>query len=194
MEQMVVQDIRSLRLYQLIAAPLIAIVQADAQAAKTSLEFIEDVGFLKEKVGETEVAIPEKLRMVSFTYRKIDENGKLAEFTTQVPVLSLVPIPLVSVKDAKIEFSVKITDVITEKTETSMTSPSAKREYYQGWLQPYRTEFRGTIASKMKEQIEGKHNIDVCISIEKSDIPLGLSKIFHMMDQAIYDEKREGKG
>ena len=39
-------ELYSLPFYQILGAPLIALVQADAQAAQISSEFIETIGFI----------------------------------------------------------------------------------------------------------------------------------------------------
>src|SRR5439155_11165165 len=100
-----VKDIRSLLLFEIIGAPLVAIVQAQIQAARATVEFIEKVGFITEgehKASELDIG---SLRMAEFRYSKLDENGKTAEFVAKIPVLSLVPIPGIQVKNAKISFN-----------------------------------------------------------------------------------------
>ena len=194
-----IHDIRSLPLYEIIGGPLLAIIQAEAKAAQTTLEYIESVGFTDVKKGNAQKAATDigNLRMASFNYRKLDENGELAEFEVSVPVLSLVPIPAVQVRDAKIEFSVKINDVKIEVADTSM-NPQKKKitaKSYAGWLKPKRTELRGALANRArkddddKSKIEGTYQLDIAVNIEKADFPVGLTKIFDIMDQAIHDTK-----
>ena len=71
-----VKELRSLPLFEIIGAPLIAIVQAQAQAARATVEFIEKVGFVEEEASaDAEVKVG-ALRMAEFNYVKPDENGE----------------------------------------------------------------------------------------------------------------------
>jgi hypothetical protein len=185
-----IKELTSLNLYEIIAGPLIAIIEAEAQAAKTTLEYIEKVGFVEassseEKEGEIKVG---KLRMAEFTYKKPDENGKLVEFTASVPVLSLVPVPAIQVKKAKVSFSAKITDVETVSAKTSM---SKNPETKQKWLLPQRTELRASMGTRptKDEKRERVYQMDIDVIIEQADVSVGLMKVFNMMDQAIQDRK-----
>ena len=102
-----IKEPRLLNLYELIAGPLIAIIEAESQAAKTTLEYIEKVGFNAPASRSTENQMKVgKLRMAEFTYRKLDQNNKLTDFKVSVPILSLVPIPIIQINQAKISFSV----------------------------------------------------------------------------------------
>src|SRR5262249_42870009 len=126
-----VKDPRSLMLFEILGAPLIALVQAQTQAARATVEFIEKIGFAhdpsKEPSSELDIG---DLRMDEFGYTKTDENGSPAQFTARVPVLSLVPIPGIQVKSAKISLTAKIVDVVEESSESAQ-SRSADRP---SWL------------------------------------------------------------
>ncbi len=184
-----IKEMTSLNLYEIIAGPLMALVQAETQAAKTTLEYIEKVGFTPSTTGKTtdEIRVG-KVRMAEFNYKKADANGQLADFTAAVPVLSLVPIPAIQVKSATISFSVKINDVETVDANTTMSSNGSGKQKY---LMPKRTELRASMGSKAvkDEKTERQYAMDIQVTVEKADVPVGLMKIFNMMDQAITDRK-----
>jgi hypothetical protein len=185
-----IKELTSLNLYEIVAGPLMALVQAEAQAAKTTLEFIEKVGFTPAAttgkiVDEFKVG---KVRMAEFIYKKADANGQLADFTASVPVLSLVPIPAIQVKEATISFSVRINDVETVDASTTMSSSGASKQKY---LMAKRTELRASMGSKnaKDDKTERQYAMDIQVTVEKADVPVGLMKVFNMMDQAITDRK-----
>jgi hypothetical protein len=184
-----IKELTSLNLYELIAGPLMAIVQAETQAAKTTLEYIEKVGFVEPKASSSDAAGVKvgKLRMAEFTYKKADANGELTDFTASVPILSIVPIPAIQVKEANISFSAKITDVQTVTASTSMSSSGSKQNY----LLAKRTELRASMGNKpaADDKTERQYAMDINVTVEKADVPVGLIKIFSMMDQAISDRK-----
>lgn len=187
----VVKEFRSLPLHDIISGPLLAIIEAEAQAAKTSLDYIESVGFAQSPASQNSTEIAQKvgkLRMAEFTYKKQDENGQFAEFTASVPILSLVPIPMVQISKADISFSVKITDVETITTQTAISGSKPKKTL---WQLPERTELRATMGTKgtKDEKIERVYAMDITVTVEKADTPVGLTKIFNLMDQAIQDSK-----
>lgn len=188
-----VKDLRSLPLHEIIGAPLIAIVQAQAQAARVTVEFIEKVGFIPRS-GEgaaTELG-GGTLRQAEFRYTKPDETGRPAEFVVRVPVLSLVPIPGIQVKNARIAFTAKITDVFSENAESAQSPRAAPSR--PTWLRPTLTQFRGSLAPAQKTT-EGngvaRGNFELSIEVELEQMPIapGLEKILNMMDQAISEEK-----
>jgi hypothetical protein len=187
-----IQGIRSLRLHELIGATLTAIVQADAQAAQSTLEFIETVGF----IPPTSEGESPRLRMAEFRYEKLDENNEIAPFVVSVPLLSLVPIPGLQVKEAELAFSAKITDIAVEKPQTGATAPpNLATGALAANLLPTRVNlFAKPVASSgaKDQEVRGTFHLDIKVSLQQADIPLGVEKVFDLMDQAIRDRKENG--
>lgn len=197
-----VVSVRALKLHELLGSTMVAVIQADALAAKATLEFIETVGFVTPPDGgdegdETETAAGGRLRMASFGYRKRDEADEIADFVAEVPILSLVPIPALQVKDATFSFAVKIEDI----TKTTAGNPGpTKGEDMIGepksrlvtFLRPTATELitRPAAASGSRtEEVRSTHHLDVKVTMGQADITTGMEKIFNLMDQAIQDRK-----
>jgi Protein of unknown function (DUF2589) len=195
-----VVSVRALELHELLGSTMVAVVQADALAAKATLEYVETVGFVAP-AGEDGDAADEttaggRLRMASFRYRKRDETNEVTDFVAEVPVLSLVPIPALQVKDATFSFAIKI-DAITKATDGP--APAAAPAVQPGptprlveWLQPTRTKLiaRPAAASGARtEEIRSAHHMEVKVTMAQADVPVGLERIFDLMDQAIQDRK-----
>lgn len=176
-----ISEIQSLPFYQIIGAPLMAIVQGQTQAAQATAEFIERVGF--EPVAGTPGM--GNLRMVVFTYQKPGADGIPITFRAEVPILSLVPIPAIQVKSANFEFNVKITDVQVSETKTAVATPNAEAG---DWLSSGRTEFRATMG-KMVSSESQQQTLDlqmkVTIRVEQADITSGMAHLFRIFDQTI---------
>jgi hypothetical protein len=190
-----VKELRSLPLFEIIGAPLIAIVQAQAQAARATVEFIEQVGFVKEEEGTDAEPKVGALRMAEFSYTKLDENREPARFAAQVPVLSLVPIPGIQVRQAKISFTAKITDAVTESAASAQSRRAAPAAQ-PAWLRPSLTNFRGSLAPAARpsdNQAQARGNFEMNIEVELEQMPIapGLEKILNLMDQAINESKTE---
>ncbi len=188
-----IKELRSLPLFELIGAPMVAIVQAQTQAARATVEFIEQVGFNPpdENAATSELDVGD-LRMAEFRYRKADEQGNQNDFVARVPVLSLVPIPGIQVKNAKVAFTAKITDVVSEAAKTTQSKRAGSQPAY---LKPALTNLRGTLAAGAKangEKNAGRGNFEINIEIELEQMPLapGMEKILNLLDQAINDQKK----
>jgi hypothetical protein len=189
----VIKELRSLPLHEIIGAPLAAIVQAQTQAARATVEFIEKVGFIAGQKPHTELDIG-ALRMAEFRYEKADETGATAEFTARVPVLSLVPIPGIQVKTARISFVAKITDAVREKSLNAYQQRRAltgEKTETTSWLKPASTTLRGSLApaaqtnTKSGQAIRGNGELRIEIELEQMPLAPGLEKLLNLMEQAI---------
>jgi hypothetical protein len=200
-----ITGIRSMALGELLGAAMVAVVQADALAARATLEFVETVGFRAGALdGEgDESASPESLRMAAFRYRKQDETGQVAEFVAEVPILSLVSIPALQVKEAKFAFIAKI-DGVAKTTPPTAPAPSAVAvaPTAVGIAQPALSLVSGVRPTATQliarpapssgaktEEIRSTHHLEVAVTLGQADVTVGLEKIFDLMSQAIQDRK-----
>lgn len=108
-------EISTISLGSIIGGTLNAMVEAQSQAANTTMQYINSVGFETSDGNSTP-------RYVNVQYEK--ENGQLdgdkKEIVTtkmSVPLLSLVPIPYIRIDDASIDFNVKINSVEESKSK-----------------------------------------------------------------------------
>jgi Protein of unknown function (DUF2589) len=201
-------SVRALKLHELLGATLVAVVQADALAAKATLEYIETVGFAEATESETEDSEAEaggRLRMASFRYKKLDANNDVAEFVAEVPILSLVPIPALQIKDATLSFAVKIDDITKTTDGPTPTPTSAVATAASGVgtttpmrlldeLRPTATQLvaRPAASSGAKSQeVRSTHHLELKVTMAQADIPVGMEKIFDLLDQAIQDRKAQ---
>lgn len=93
----------------LIGGPLDACVQAQAQAARTSYEFINQVGLTVDPITGEKKAIN-----VTFQY---NNQGQLA--TLVVPLIAIVPIPYLGINTVEIDFLANISASSSNVSETS---------------------------------------------------------------------------
>lgn len=197
-----VQDLKSLPLQDIIGAPVSAIVQAETQASRTALQFIEKVGFVKAADAPPDASALDvgSLRMVEFGYTKPDENGEPAEFIARIPLLALFPIPGIRVKLAKIAFTAKITDVYTETTSETQ-SGDVSGELPAGetggsddssFLNTPTVNFRGSLVSSASSTGTTTSSYDLNIQLELEQTPLspGMAKLLNMLDLAIGETKK----
>lgn len=193
----VIRGIRSLPLHELIGSTLVAIVRADAEAAKATIEFIQAVGFGDSASEDENGNQSNQLRLAEFRYQKRDENDQISEFVALVPILSLVPIPALQTKEARLAFSAKIIDITKDLEEAESASSASRgltaiRSPRLTQLAPSKFALlaKPVAASGAKDQeIRGSFDLEIELTLGQADLPLGMEKIFNLMDQAIQDEK-----
>jgi len=96
----------SINFGNLLGAQLTALIEAEADAARVSAEYIENVGFEKDpKTGAM------KLRTVTFIMKRRDMDDVIREHMIEIPVLTLVPIPILSIEEAEVEFDLEVNGI-----------------------------------------------------------------------------------
>src|SRR6266540_3521103 len=98
---MTVAAVEALELSQLLGSLLASVVEAQAASARATVDFVESVGFEPGTDGE-------RMRTVRLRYRKKDENSIPADFEVEVPLLALVNVPSLAVKQARLTFSYQV--------------------------------------------------------------------------------------
>jgi len=184
-----IHDLRSLPLQEIIGVPVSAVVEAETQAARTALEFIEQVGFVKDPDAPADASALSvgSLRMVEFGYQKADADGNPADFVARVPLLALLPLPGVRVKTAQIAFTAKITDVYSESTE-----PTQGTSTEPAFLSSPKMSFRGGLVSKSstKETTTSSYDLNISIELEQTPLSPGMAKLLQVLDLAIQEAQK----
>ena len=116
------REISSIDFAGMIGKPLTAVVDAQAAAAMTTVKFIEEVGF--DDSGN--------VRESTFSYKKLDNNGKEQTVSLNVPLLTILPIPFLRVEEARIQFNAKVSSV-TETTSSSDSNLGVEAESKAKW-------------------------------------------------------------
>lgn len=171
---------RSLPLLQLIGSPIVALIKAEAMAARASAEFIESVGFVKQ-LEDLEKNTYGRLRTVTFSYTKQDVNGGEVREEIELPLLSLLPIPLLQIKDAQLSFNLKVVETITEGfTQRASVSGFDSRltEAPVSLMAVYKP------VSNTADSTKSEADMKVSVNLAQSDIPAGLQRLFQIMDNA----------
>jgi hypothetical protein len=202
-------------LYELIGAPLMALVDAESQAAKATANFIREMGF---NVSRPEAEGPDSedfgdLKMVTFRSQKRGPDGKLQSFKVEVPLLSLLPIPALQIKDAELEFLAKIIDYPKrsqivhkgesgeeKKPQTEDQALSAEEEQTKKYSLaelPGR-DLKATFGAEYPDDATSRRRrldmvIKMKIKMQQADIPAGLGRLFNLMEENISISNAEEK-
>ena len=102
--------LNELPLKHLISAPLIAVIEGQAEAAATTAKFIEEIGFKRNTDDESFFDSAEDVAKNDYDVRMarlhVDANGKATN--VDLPFISLVNIPCFEISNFEWSFNVKL--------------------------------------------------------------------------------------
>jgi len=172
-----------LSLDQLIGAPIHALVEAETQAAWATARFVRNVGF--EAPDPADPSELGGLQMVRFHRRRQRADGSEEVLDVEMPLLSLLPIPALQIRDAELDYSVKI--VATEATGEQQREmlghlPAAARAAAGA-----PATLRATFARD--ERASQRRSVDMLlrmkVHIEQSDMPEGLARLLSLAAESV---------
>ena len=180
----VIDPMASVTLGQAVGNIISALVDAQARAARTTVEFIDEVGFLPPPAGGGAPA----LRTVEFTYRKRDENEQEATFEVSLPLLGMVDIPLIAIRRATIQLEFEVSSVEETATPaqprpTLPTLPSLPDRSFP--------VLKGTVLSGRRPPDE-RGTIKISVEVEKAELPPGLARSLDILEVAATERKTPG--
>jgi len=180
-----------LPLEYLIAGPLEALVKAQTLSARTTAEFVGEVGFETDEKGVSRV------RMVDFEYvhprADPDNPGHVIDtpVKVRVPLLSLLQVPSIAVEEASLELNLRVVgqqpvqrpqlDRVTGAAKfASGARPGATSLPIE--MAPSPVRMIGSLTTpKLAEQTA---SMKVSIKLKQAPVPEGLSQILHLLGDA----------
>jgi len=174
------QELANLDFDSIIGGPLLAAVNAQAQAAATTIDFINRVGFKKGADNSTQIA------MVSFGYQ-LPGNGTSGPIQAQmnIPALTLFPIPYIEISEIILDFNVKLNSVSNSETSTStdFSGSSSSSGGTQG------VNFQAAISTQRltRDNVKVQRDFSLTVHVRASaaPLPVGIQRILDQLDVAI---------
>ncbi len=185
-----IQALNSIPFENLIGGPLSAAVDAQAKAAMTCIKFINEVGFTTPSGQSVEPGQPlmKEAIEVNFKYKKTNADGETKDFILSVPILAIVPVPYLRIDEVLIDFSAKLSDMVT-RDETSSLNVNLSVAGKWGPVQ-----FRGSVASKNDKSTKTSSTQDYSMTVKvravQAEIPGGMAKILDMLEAAVRDTEQ----
>lgn len=169
----------------IIGGPLKACIEAQAMAAKTSWQFIQEVGLnTNPETGEREAI------NVSFQFL---QNGRMAQLN--VPLLTIVPIPYIAIQNIDINFKANISASSSSVTETSSSEnveAGGEARAKIGWgIFSVEASMRANYSSKKDSRAtqDSKYSVeytmDVGIRAGQESMPAGLAKVLELLGNSL---------
>lgn len=179
-------SLQSLPFGNIIGGPLVACVEAQAQAARTSWEFIQNVGLYAD--GEEKKTVN-----VSFQFIK---DGRMAQIT--VPLLTIVPIPYIAINSIDINFKANIS-ASAASTETEKFLQFRRYQRFRLckvlWARgsmnaSYSSKKDSSATRDSKYSVE--YTMDVAVHAGQDSMPAGMAKVLEMLNNSISVVSPEG--
>ena len=176
----------------IIGGPLKACIEAQAMAAQTSWQFIQEVGLNTDpNTGQKEAV------NVSFQFM---QNGHMVQLN--VPLLTIVPIPYIAIHDIDINFKANISassSSVSEQSSSSALDVGAEASIGAKWG-PFHMDakMKANYSSKKdsKATQESKYSVeytmDVAVKAGQYSMPAGLAKVLELLGSALDVSDPEG--
>jgi hypothetical protein len=207
------QELASIDFESMLGGPLVAVINAQAQSAMATVNFIKEVGFKKptaEQEAGSDTSTMEPI-YVTFKYPKeiqpyVPANPNAspptqeiqAVYETQeltVPILTLLPIPFIRIDETTIDFNAKINSVEYRKTDTNL-KVDASLEASAGWLWGSAKLKVSTSFQRSTQQgstVNRTYSLAIHIKAVQDEMPAGMERILGILEGAIASAP-EGKG
>lgn len=173
-----------MELKDLISGPLVATIDADSISSRRYLNYLFELAFDSYdkdtgKVGE--------LRTLEFKYKSQDAGGTHYQ-SIKIPILTLVPLPLLQVKEANFDFNIQIIDAISTDSKGTFSlknkagSTNSDTSMYDEGIKLRVTmaerKADGSLRSSSKQSLAA--NMKVNVKMEQADMPAGLLNLLHL--------------
>ncbi len=203
------RTLRSLPFGRIIGGPMIAAIHAQALAAKSTVNFIKEVGFKsapEDQDGNQDENMGD-VRNVTFKYKRKTAGGSgegneagEEEVSLTVPILTIVPIPYIRIDEMTIRFTANITEQQEYKSGSassgSVATDTTMNFKAGGFLSPVKFNLNAKVSTRNnwssttsnKVNTSTQYTMDVQVRAVQDEMPAGLAKVLDIMEQAILEK------
>lgn len=183
--QVATSALQAIPFSSMIGGPLKACIDAQAMAAKTTWDFIQEVGLTIDlETGE------KKAVNVSFSFI---QNGRTVQLN--VPLLTIVPIPYIAINTIDINFKASISASSSSVSETNSSSSTDVDGELKAGLKvgPFHMDAKinANYSSKKdsKATEESKYSVeytmDIAVKAGQDSMPAGLAKVLELLGNSL---------
>lgn len=178
----VADKFRGLPMEDLISAPLKAVCDSQKQLAKSTHEFMTQIGFDSNEKGELTGT-----RMLEYQFERPVNDGTTANIKVKAPLLTLVPIPSLAVNEVNIDFQMEVTDTetITAKNASTIDTEASGSVGFLFWKAS--VKMNGKVSSSRENTRTTNQTAKYQIRVNARQQPPteGLSKLMDIMASCV---------
>jgi uncharacterized protein AF_0417 len=181
------KELASLDFKNLIGGPLSAVVEAQAMAAESTVNFIKNMGFDQEGNPQYVTFKYQKSATQAEGEAKQSDQNEMMEM--QVPFLTLIPIPFIRVDEATIDFNAKI-NAINYSNKTSdhkFDAGSDRRKGFIGRLLGIKASYSYKSTTNSGNRVERTFTLAIHVRAVQDEMPGGMEKILGILESSIRD-------
>jgi hypothetical protein len=178
-----VSELNNIDFGKMIGGPLQAVVDAQVASALATVNFINEVGFVKKADPNDPTKTIKELVMVDFSHKRKDvtADGKSndKDVFVRVPLLAMLPIPSLRIDHATIDFNAKLNSVAS----SSVSSDLGIGGEVGGKIGPVSFKVSASYQRKTSSNVEVKkeYSLNVNVKVVQDEIPAGLEKILNLL-------------
>lgn len=208
------EELSSIDFESMIGGPLVAVVNAQAQSALSTINFIKTVGFKqppKDEIGsdggnsgtadpiyvsfeypkETAPYIPAVLADTSVDPPIVAADAipaKYEDHKLRVPILTMLPIPYIRIEETTVDFNAKINSVTYRKTDTTL---KVDAEFEAKYGNPFTGSVRLKVNVSYQRNTQQGNTVNRTFSLAihvravQDEMPAGMEKILSILEDAI---------
>lgn len=199
------RELSSIDFESMLGGPLSAVVNAQAQAAMSSVTFIKEVGFEPKTTNPVYVEFKYPKEVSPYlppVEEELDDEGEVVtpareaqaavweEMTLTVPILTMLPIPFIRVEETTIDFNAKINS-ITTKEQSKDFGVKASAQASVGWgFGKASMKVSTSYQSKSRSGSETKRTYSMAVHIRavQDEMPAGMDRLLGILEDAIKSE------
>ena len=173
-------------LQQLISAPLVATIDADAMSTERYMKHF--MSLASESYNPVDGSTG-ALRLISFNFTDSDASGG-AEKKVSVPLVSLVTLPLLQIKQADFDFDINIIDAVAAAPNEHFSLNRGEVESPRGKERDEGLNFRASLAPQSGRGASSslQANMKIHVSMQQADMPSGLSQFLQLASRPHYED------
>ena len=173
-------------LQQLISAPLVATIDADEMSTERYMKHFMSLAFESYNPVDGSTGA---LRLISFNFTDSDASGG-AEKKVSVPLVSLVTLPLLQIKQANFDFDINIIDAVAAAPNEHFSLNRGEVESLGGKERDEGLNFRASLAPQSGRGASSslQANMKIHVSMQQADMPSGLSQFLQLASRPHYED------
>ena len=173
-------------LQQLISAPLVATIDADAMSAERYMKHFMSLAFESYNPVDGSTGA---LRLISFNFTDSDASGG-AEKKVSVPLVSLVTLPLLQITQADLDFDINIIDAVAAAPNEHISLNRGEVESPRGKERDEGLNFRASLAPQSGRGASSslQANMKIHVSMQQADMPSGLTQFLQLASRPHYED------
>lgn len=203
------RTLRSLPFGRVLGGPMTAAIQAQSLAAQATVNFIKEVGFDNGDSDEYTDGNIGDVRNVTFKYKRKTANGVGSvdnkdgeeEVKLTVPILTIVPIPYIRIEEMTIQFTANITEqqeYSRGSANNSSVATDTSIDFKAGsFLSPVKFGLNAKVSTRhnksetnsRKINNSTQYTIDINLKAVQDEMPAGLAKVLHIMENSILEKE-----